>query len=70
MFAGVDFKIRTVEIEGVKIKLQVWDSAGQERFRTIVTAFFRGAMVRGVQVVLVCSHESKFSGFIFRIANP
>ena len=50
--AGVDFKIRTVEIEGTKIKLQIWDSAGQERFRTIVTAFFRGAMVRGVKTIV------------------
>ena len=47
ILAGVDFKVRTVEIEGTKIKLQIWDSAGQERFRTIVTAFFRGANVSG-----------------------
>ena len=47
ILAGVDFKVRTIEIEGTKIKLQIWDSAGQERFRTIVTAFFRGANVSG-----------------------
>ena len=26
---GVDFKIKIVSIEGVKIKMQIWDTAGQ-----------------------------------------
>ena len=27
---GIDFKIKTVELDSKKIKLQIWDTAGQE----------------------------------------
>ena len=29
--AGIDFKIRTVEIAGKRAKLQIWDTAGPSR---------------------------------------
>jgi len=32
---GIDFKIRTIELDNRRIKLQIWDTARQERFRTI-----------------------------------
>ncbi|KAI4300350.1 hypothetical protein L6164_033738 [Bauhinia variegata] len=34
----IDFKIRTIELDGKRAKLQMRDTAGQERFRTITTA--------------------------------
>ncbi|KAK1059301.1 ras GTPase, partial [Friedmanniomyces endolithicus] len=44
---GVDFKIRTIELDGKTVKLQIstcmgWDTAGQERFRTITSSYYRG----------------------------
>ena len=40
---GVDFKLKNIEIDNKRIKLQVWDTAGEERFRTITTSYYKGA---------------------------
>jgi len=40
---GVDFKLKNIEVKGKKVKLQVWDTAGEERFRTITTSYYKGA---------------------------
>ena len=38
---GVDYRIRVIELDEVKIRLQLWDTAGQSRFRTITRAYYR-----------------------------
>ncbi|XP_073530164.1 ras-related protein Rab-36 isoform X3 [Phyllobates terribilis] len=42
---GVDFEIERFEILGVPFNLQVWDTAGQEKFKCIASAYYRGAQV-------------------------
>uniref|UniRef100_A0A2K5N802 RAB1A, member RAS oncogene family n=1 Tax=Cercocebus atys TaxID=9531 RepID=A0A2K5N802_CERAT len=46
---GGDFKIRTIELDGKTIKLQIWNTTEQERFRTVISSCYRGA--RGILVV-------------------
>ena len=46
---GVDFKIKTIKLNGLTIKLQIWDTGGQERFRTVTQTYFRGA--HGIVIV-------------------
>lgn len=54
---GVDFKFKTFDIKGKKIKMQIWDTAGSEAFRSIVSAYYRGAHA----VVLVYAGDDKVS---------
>lgn len=54
---GVDFKVKTLTVDGNKTKLAIWDTAGQERFRTLTPSYYRGA--QGVILVYdVCSRNS------------
>ncbi|SJK86286.1 Rab family, other [Babesia microti strain RI] len=40
---GVEFGARIISIQGTPIKLQIWDTAGQESFRSITRSYYRGA---------------------------
>ncbi len=40
---GVDFGSRIIELEGERVKLQIWDTAGQESFRSIARSYYRDA---------------------------
>ena len=54
---GIDFKIKMVNIENKIIKLQIWDTAGQDRFRTITKTYYKGS--HGVILVYdVCDDKS------------
>jgi small GTP-binding protein len=38
---GVTFSIKMVQIEGQDVKVQIWDTAGQEIFRSITRSYYR-----------------------------
>ena len=40
---GVEFGSFVVKLEDKIVKLQIWDTAGQESFRSITRIFYRGA---------------------------
>ena len=40
---GVDFYVKTIELQGKKIKLQIWDIGGDERFKFLIPAYCNGA---------------------------
>lgn len=56
---GVDFHAKQVEVNGQTIKLQLWDTAGQDRFRAIVKAYYRNAV--GGLLVFDITHRESFA---------
>jgi len=39
---GVDFKNKLIKAEGKKVQLSIWDTAGQEKFRSLTSSYYRG----------------------------
>ena len=37
---GIDYKIKSLEIDNHNIKLKIWDTAGQEKFRNLTSQYF------------------------------
>ena len=40
---GVDFASKIIKLDETYIRLQLWDTAGQESFRSITRSFYRGS---------------------------
>ncbi len=56
---GVDYKIKLVNMNKQFIKLQIWDTAGQDRFRCITKNYFRGS--DGIMLIYDITNQSSFN---------
>ncbi|KAG0837196.1 hypothetical protein G6F16_003945 [Rhizopus arrhizus] len=55
---GVEFATKTIKIGNCTIKAQLWDTSGQERYKAITSAFYRGAV--GAILVYDITRKSSF----------
>eukprot|EP00826_Nyctotherus_ovalis_P066136 TRINITY_DN9753_c0_g1_i7.p1 TRINITY_DN9753_c0_g1~~TRINITY_DN9753_c0_g1_i7.p1 ORF type:complete len:233 (+),score=45.47 TRINITY_DN9753_c0_g1_i7:74-772(+) len=55
---GVDFRIKIIKVKGKDVRLEIWDTGGQERYRTIAKSYYDRAM--GVVLVYDCTDERSF----------
>lgn len=56
--AGIDFKHKYIELDSKAIKLEIFDTAGQERYHCITTNYYQGVM--GILLVYDVSDPSSF----------
>jgi len=59
MTIGVDFEVKNVVVGGKKVKLQIWDFGGEERFRFLLPTYVRGA--KGGLFLYDASNKSSLS---------
>jgi len=57
---GIDYKIKTIAVNGVNLKLQIWDTSGQERFRSMTHTFLKKA--HGIVFVYDITNKKSFEG--------
>ncbi|XP_031505826.1 GTP-binding protein YPTC1 [Nymphaea colorata] len=55
---GVEYKQKVIELGGRLMKVQLWDTAGTERFRTITPIYYRN--VDGVLLVFDLTDKASF----------
>jgi Ras-related protein Rab-1A len=55
---GVDFKIIQIKLDGQPIKLQVFETTGGERFRTVTTSYYR--FVHGFFLIYNVTSDNSF----------
>ena len=55
---GVDFMSKSIKYRGQNIKLQMWDTAGQEKYKGLIPSYVRNSSI--VFVVYDVSSKSSF----------
>ena len=70
---GVDFFSKTLRYKGRLIKLQIWDSAGQEKFRSLIPNYIRGSslifLIFAINNKESFLHLNEWINFITNIEN-
>ncbi|TYH54447.1 hypothetical protein ES332_D09G169400v1 [Gossypium tomentosum] len=56
---GVDFKVKLLSVGGKRLKLTIWDTAGQEKFRTLTSSYYRGS--QGIILVYDVTRRDTFT---------
>ncbi len=41
MTIGINYVFNIIQIDGMRIKLQIWDTAGQDKYKTITQNYYK-----------------------------
>jgi len=55
---AVDYKLKQIQVDNTFMRIQVWDTAGSEKFRSIARSYYRGC--QGFMIVYDITNEESF----------
>ena len=56
---GLDFRLKTINLsDNRKVKIQIWDTAGEDRFRSITRNYYKGA--KGILLIFDVTDKDTF----------
>ena len=58
MTIGINYMYKIASVDEVKIKLQIWDTAGQDKYKTITQNYYRNS--DGVLIVFSINDRESF----------
>ena len=58
MTIGINYVYKVVDVDGVRVKLQIWDTAGQDKYKTITQNYYRNS--QGVLIVFGINSRDTF----------
>ena len=64
---GVEFGTKNITLNNKKIKIQIWDTAGKERYHYITSAYYKGA--KGAFIVYDITRKATFENIDKWIAD-
>ena len=57
---GLDFRLKTINLkDDRKVKIQIWDTAGEDRFRSITRNYYKGA--KGILLIFDVTEKETFT---------
>jgi small GTP-binding protein len=60
-------QVRHLLVDGKKVKCQVWDTAGQEKFHVITRTYYKGA--HGIALIYDVTDPDSFKNVNYWMAN-
>jgi len=58
MTIGINYVFKVIQLDKIKIKLQIWDTAGQDKYKTITHSYYRNS--QGVLIVFSIDCRDSF----------